>query len=148
MVIPAFQALSRLVLFHGSLCLERLRCVYFFFIFKSVFVATFQFLYGCLTGASESIAASSLFLLFFNSMITSPITIEVGMFRTRSIVKSVYEAIAIGMAYGLATFFIVRRAVINMDIVDSSGRNAGHPVVSRVFSSCIYIAALTHFVFV
>lgn len=146
-VVPSFHPVARLILFHGCVCLARLKTVYFFYIFKSVSVAMCQFLYGACTGASGSIASSSLFLLHYNALITSPMSVELGMFRTRNVVKSVYEAIGIGALYGTSAFMIVYSAFERGDMMDGSGRTIGHPMVSRIFSSCLFISAVVHFLF-
>lgn len=147
-IIPTFSSLARLVTFHGSGCLERLRSVYFFYVFKSMAGAVCQMLYGVSVGSSGSIASSSLFLLLYNSVITSPLSVEIGLFRSRSVVGSVTESVWVGFLYGAASFLIVYQAFSPVDAIDGVGTTAGHPVVSRVFSVCLFISTLIHFIFV
>ncbi|KAI5187387.1 hypothetical protein NEHOM01_2137, partial [Nematocida homosporus] len=147
-IIPSFFAMAKLVVHHGTICLERLKAVYFFYIFKCVAGAVCQCLYGISVGSSGSIASSSLFLIFYNSLITSPLSVEIGLFRRVSTVQSVKESVLSGCLYGGFSFLIVYQSFGPVDIISQTGTLAGHSLVSRVFSLCLYISTLNHFIFI
>ncbi|OAG29517.1 phospholipid-transporting ATPase [Nematocida displodere] len=147
-IVPTFSSLSKLVDYHGRICLERLKGVYFFYVFKSISVAMCQCFYGLQVGSSGSIASSSLFLLFYNGIITSPLSVELGLFREQSVVRTMEEAVLSGALYGLSSFFIVYLSFGSIDVIDALGRTAGHGFISRVFSLCIFVSTLLHFIFI
>jgi len=146
-VVPDFSSLSRLVTHHGPVCLERLKAVYLFYAFKSTVCAVCQCLYGVTAGSSGSIASSSLFLLFCNALITAPLSVEMGLFRTKSVVGSLFEAVLCGGLYGVSAFYITYRAFSPVDVFGVEGDTAGHRVVGRVFSLCLYVSMVVHFIF-
>ncbi|KAI5180466.1 phospholipid-transporting ATPase [Nematocida sp. AWRm80] len=146
-VVPTFFSLNRLITVHGSVCLERLKAVFLFYIFKSISVAICQCLYGITVGSSGSIASSSLFLLFCNALLTSPLSVEIGLFRKYSVVKTVEESILAGILYGVSCFVVVYQAFGEIDVIDQYGTLAGHSIVSRIFSLCLFVTILSHFIF-
>ncbi|KAI5192326.1 phospholipid-transporting ATPase [Nematocida sp. AWRm77] len=147
-IIPTFSSVSRLITYHGTGCLERLKSVYFFYVFKSMASAVCQLLYGMCVGSSGSIASSSLFLLLYNSLITSPLSLEIGLFQTKSTVQTVFESLWTGLLYGVASFFVVYKSFSSIDAIDALGNTAGHALVGRIFSLCIFLSTMIHFLFV
>ncbi|KAI5172761.1 hypothetical protein NEFER03_1793 [Nematocida sp. LUAm3] len=144
-IIPSFSSLSQLVTYHGKVCLQRLKAVYFFYVFKCTAGAICQSLYGVLVGSSGSIAFSSLFLIFYNSLITSPLSVEIGLFRRKSTVKSIEEAILAGALYGVFSFLVVYIGFSSVDAIDYNGNLANSHIISRIFSLCLYISTIFHF---
>ncbi|EIJ94232.1 uncharacterized protein NEPG_00899 [Nematocida parisii ERTm1] len=145
--IPSFSALRRLVLYHGPVALNRLRNVFLFFIFKSVCVAVCQCIYGGIVGASGSMAPSSLFLLFFNAMLTSPLSVEMGLFRRECLNKSIMDSFLRGVLYGVASFIVVYSLFGSIDVMGAGGELGSHSVVSCFFSLCLFISTVIYFIF-
>ncbi|KAI5149682.1 phospholipid-transporting ATPase [Nematocida ausubeli] len=147
LVIPSFSALGRLVMHHGPIALNRLRNVFLFFIFKSVCVAVCQCIYGGFVGASGSMAPSSLFLIFFNSLLTSPLSVEMGLFRRACIRKSVFDSFLRGVLYGVASFCVVYSLFGSIDVISMDGELGGHSLVSCFFSMCLFISTVSYFIY-
>lgn len=145
-VIPEFSQLAPLMLGHGRTSLERLKAVYLFYVFKCVCVSVCQCLYGVTVGASGAAAGSTLFVVLYNSVITSPLAVEIGLFRRTCLARSLRESILVGAAYGGACFFVVYEAFGGVDVLDSTGALIGHSRVAQVFSLVLYIATVSHFV--
>lgn len=147
LVIPSFYGLSRLILVHGPVSLSRLRNVFMFFIFKSTCLAVCQCVYGMCVGASGSIAPSSLFLLFFNSLITTPLSVEMGLFRRICLVDSIFVCFLSGICYGIGSFLVVYSSSGAVDVFGSDGKIGGHAVVSCLFSLCLFISTIMYFIY-
>ncbi|KAI5192757.1 phospholipid-transporting ATPase [Nematocida minor] len=145
--IPSFYGLGRLIVAHGPVSLERLNSVFMFFMFKSVCLAVCQCLYGVFVGSSGSIASSSLFLLFFNALITSPLSIEMGLFRIRSLKKSVADAFLNGIFYGIGSFLVIYSMFGSIDVIGADGELGGHDTVCCLFSLCLFISTNLYFLF-
>ncbi|KAH9387019.1 phospholipid-transporting ATPase [Nematocida major] len=145
LVVPSFKSLGRLVAFHGPNAFGRLKSVFLFFVFKSICVSVCQCTYGAIVGASGSMAPSSIFLLFFNSLLTSPLSIEMGIFRRKCLKPSVFDAFLQGVLYGAASFAVVYSIFGRIDVLGGSGDLAGHKIVSCFFSLCLFISTLCYF---
>lgn len=144
-VVPAFSSLARLVSAHGRSSFEKLTTVFFFCIFKSLTSGTIQGMYGITVGASGSLAASPLVLLFYNSLITSPLAFDLGMFSKCTFGCSIHETFLAAILHGTACFMSVYLMYGRLDVVDSRGYTGGHLFVSRLFSTGMFISTVIRY---
>lgn len=147
LVVPSFYGLGRLIFVHGPVSLARLKGVFMFFVFKSTCLAVCQCVYGVFVGASGSIASSSLFLLFFNSLITTPLSVEMGLFRRVCLNRSICFCFLYGVLYGFGAFFVVYSLTGSAVVLGVDGGLGGHSVVSCLFSLSLFISTMMYFLY-